>query len=313
MASPLGDPLTIQTDQRRISCSTTPPEVDSSRYAGSWFMLLRLQFLSLAVALLTATCVPRGNARAEGLIVPHPDDSSRKVEYFIEQPSGAGPWPAVVFVHGHQESSRRGGKDFVKWGVLDRFAKRGYLAVAISQPGYGDSSGPADFCGTFTQRAVLGVIEKLKSEGLLIRNRIVIEGISRGAIVASLVAAHDPSIAGIVLISGLYDLNDFVENAKSAAAALIARSIKDETGGGAAALQARSALNFVRKIKASALIINGARDDRTDATQARRLAGEMSAHGGKARAIIYPAYGHQIPVDIRDKEIDPFIENVLRK
>lgn len=49
----------------------------------------------------------------------------------------------------------------------------------------------------------------------MITNRVVIEGISRGAIVASLVAAHDPSIAGIVLIAGLYDLHEFVNNAKS--------------------------------------------------------------------------------------------------
>ena len=35
--------------------------------------------------------------------------------------------------------------------------------------------------------------------------------------------------------------------------------------------------------------------------------------GGKARAIIYPDYGHQIPIEIRDKEIDPFIDGLLGK
>lgn len=88
---------------------------------------------------------------------------------------------------------------------------------------------------------------------------------------------------------------------------------KTKLVGETAALQARSALNFARNIKASSLILNGARDDRTDATQAQRLAAEISAYGGKARAIIYPAYGHHIPVGVPDKEIDPFIDNVLRK
>jgi len=31
------------------------------------------------------------------------------------------------------------------------------------------------------------------------------------------------------------------------------------------------------------------------------------------RTIIYPDYGHQIPVEVRDKVIDPFIDGVLAK
>lgn len=32
-----------------------------------------------------------------------------------------------------------------------------------------------------------------------------------------------------------------------------------------------------------------------------------------ARAIIYPSFGHCIPVEVRDKVIDPFIDEVLQK
>src|SRR5262249_24918874 len=152
----------------------------------------------------------RGNARAGARFIPHPDDSSKRVEYFLKQPAGSGPWPAVIFLHGHHEGARPGGRDFVKWGVLDRFAGRGYLAGGVSQPGYGNSTGPADFCGTFTQHAVSGVIAKLRADGYVSPGRIVIEGISRGALVAGLIAASDASVAGIVLISGLYDLPGFV-------------------------------------------------------------------------------------------------------
>jgi dipeptidyl aminopeptidase/acylaminoacyl peptidase len=269
--------------------------------------------LLMALALIVAACSPRGSRHAQALTIPHPDDSRKRVEYFLERPAGNGPWPAVVFVHGHQEWPRSGGQDFVKWGVLNRVAKRGYLAVAVSQPGYGESTGSPDFCGPFTQHAISGVIRKLRQEGDATPNKIVIEGISRGAIVASLVAAHDVSIAGIVLISGLYDLTTFIANPKSAEAKLIARSMVDETGGGSDALRARSALNFAGDIKASVLIMNGAQDNRTDPAQARRLADEITSHGGKARAIIYPGYGHQIPVNVRDKEIDPFIDTTLGK
>lgn len=269
--------------------------------------------LPVVIALSALACSRKGSARAESLFIPHPDDSSRSVEYFFEKPAGGGPWPSVVLVHGHQEWPRSGGRDFVNWGVLDHFAKRGYLAVAISQPGYGGSSGPADFCGPFTQHAVSGVIAKLRGNGYLSPDKVVIEGISRGALVAGLIAAHDPSIAGIVLISGVYDLPQFVKDSKSTAAMLIAKSIVEETGGGNEALRVRSLLYVAGSVKARVLIMNGAQDDRTEPSQARRLADEIKSHGGSARAIIYPSYGHQIPVAARDKDIDPFIDSVLSK
>ena len=270
----------------------------------------RLSLLMLAGLI---ACSGHNVAGAQALSVPHPDDSTKKVEYFLEKPKGNGPWPTVIFLHGHQEPPRMGGKDFVRWGVLEQFAGRGYLAVAISQPGYGNSTGPADFGGPFSQHAVAAVIARLRAEGYVKENRILIQGISRGALVAGLVAAHDPSIRGIVLISGLYDLPAYAEHATSPMAVSIVDSMKMETGGTPDALKARSLLFHAQDIKAQTLILNGAKDDRTDPEQARRLAEIINAHGGHARAIIYPEYGHQIPVEARGKDVDPFIEEVLNK
>jgi dipeptidyl aminopeptidase/acylaminoacyl peptidase len=271
------------------------------------------RFLLLFMLGLLA-CSSRKSARAETLSIPHPDDASKSVEYFLEKPSTLGPWPAIIFLHGHQDwPFQPGGKDFVKWGVLDEFAKRGYLAVAVSQPGYGNSTGPADFCGPFTQHAVSGVIAKLRSQGYISGNKILIQGVSRGALVAGLVAAHDRSIAGVVLISGLYDLPDYFAHATSREARLTLYSLRKETGGGDDALRARSLLYSAQNIQAAVLVMNGANDDRTDPDQARRLAEVINSHGGKARAIIYPKFGHQIPVDVRNKDIDPFIDSILRR
>jgi len=257
------------------------------------------------------TCSGHKIAKAQTLSISHPDDPAKKVEYFLEKPKSNGPWPTIVFLHGHQEWPRAGGKDFVKWGVLDEFAGRGYLAVAISQPGYGGSTGPADFCGPLTQHAVAAVIAKLHADGYVKDNRILIQGVSRGTLVAGMVAAHDPSIRGIVLISGLYDLPVYAGHAKSAMAVSIVDSMKAETGGTAEALKARSLLYYAQDVKAETLILNGAKDDRTDPDQARRVAEIINAHGGHARAIVYPEFGHQIPIEVRSKDVDPFIDRVL--
>jgi hypothetical protein len=43
------------------------------------------------------------------------------------------------------------------------------------------------------------------------------------------------------------------------------------------------------------------------------LAEEINRYGGNARAVIYQDYGHQIPVEVRNIEIDPFIADIWEK
>ena len=267
--------------------------------------------LGLIVGLAVAGYMPAKSVSAE--TIDHPYKQGAKVEYFIRKPDGVGPWPTIIFLHGYQAfPNRPGGKAFVDWGVLDRFAKRGYLAVSVSLPGFGGSSGPADFAGPFTQHAVEAVLAKLETEMQVAPNRVLIEGISLGAVTAALTASHNDHIAGLVLISGLYDLPTFLAHPKSAGAMSVKAAAFAQTGGSDRALRSRSALFLASKIGANTLILNGRRDDRTDANQAALFAHAINASGGHARAYIYPQFGHAIPVRARDAEVDAFIDVALR-
>lgn len=219
--------------------------------------------------------------------ITHPNDASKKVEYYIRKPIGKGPFPAIIFIHGHQSGLKPGGKDFVKWGVLDHFSDQGFIAVAISQPGYGASDGPPDYCGTFTQNAVIGVIEKLENEEIIKPNQIIIEGISRGAIVAGLVAAKKQTIKGIILISGVFDFIKYQDAKTDVSKRSIINSIKEEIGHSEDSLISRSLINFAANIKASTLILNGENDEKTIPVQAQELAHKINEYGGHASFVIF--------------------------
>ncbi len=271
----------------------------------------RIRQIAFCIVLLLVGCSRPALARAE--TIAHPDNGAARVEYFVSRPSDDGPRPTIIFLHGYQSpDARLGGKVFVNWGVLDRFAKKGYVAASVSLPGYGGSSGPEDFAGPFTQHAVEAVIKTLVAEGYTSRDKVLIQGVSLGAVTAALVGAHDPDVAGLVLISGLYDFPAYLDHPPSLGALGVKTRFVTQTGGGEDALRSRSALPLAPDIKASTLILNGAQDDRTDPDQARRFAQAILAHGGRARVHIYEQFGHEIPVKAREPEIDAFVDETLK-
>jgi dipeptidyl aminopeptidase/acylaminoacyl peptidase len=139
-------------------------------------------------------------------LLPHSKESNKKVELFWTKPKGDGTYPAILSIHGHQEQVRDGCESYVMRGRLGMMAALGYVAAAVSQPGYGFSDGPPDFCGPFTQDAVLVAIEFLRNKNFVNPNKVVLFGYSRGAIVTSMVATEDQNLAAVILGAGAYDL-----------------------------------------------------------------------------------------------------------
>jgi dipeptidyl aminopeptidase/acylaminoacyl peptidase len=241
-------------------------------------------------------------------LLPHSQDSNKKVELFWTQPVGEGPYPTVLFIHGHQEQPRNGGEAFVTAGRLGIMASQGYGAASLSQPGYGHSDGPPDYCGPFTQEAVVVALAFLRKQPFVNPTKVALYGASRGAIVASMVATRDPQLAAVVLAAGAYDMASLYPTGIRG----IDANIRREAGTSAEAFRARSAMYHADKIKVPVLLLHGARDERIPVRQAEAFAEQLQAHGVAVTLKIFPNTTHRIPIDEQYQDIYPFLDRSLR-
>jgi dipeptidyl aminopeptidase/acylaminoacyl peptidase len=241
-------------------------------------------------------------------LLPHSQDARKRVELFWTRPAGDGPYPVLLLVHGHQEQLRNGGEAFVRTGRLGVIAARGYVAAALSQPGYGDSDGPPDYCGPFTQDATMVAIDFLRRQPFVDSKRVALYGYSRGAIVASMVATRDPRLAAVVLGAGAYDFFSWYPTPLPG----IDANIRLETGASTEAFRARSAIYHAEQIRAPVLLLHGAQDERIPVQQAEAFAEKLRASGVAVTLKIFPSARHGIAIDEQYREIYPFLEQALR-
>jgi dipeptidyl aminopeptidase/acylaminoacyl peptidase len=251
--------------------------------------------------------VDRRGVVVQRVFLPHSNASDKKVELLWTHPAGDGPWPAVLFIHGHQEV-RDGAEAYVKTGQLGAMAHRGYVAAAISQPGYGHSDGPADFCGPFTQDAVLTAIAFLRKQAFVNPKKTALYGYSRGAIVASMVATQDQTLAAVILGGGAYDFFKWYPTPLRG----IDTNIQFESGLSDEAFKARSAMYHAEKIKSPILLLHGTSDERVPVRQAEAFAAKLEANHIPLRIKLFPGAGHRIPLREQYREIYPFLKEFLR-
>lgn len=245
-------------------------------------------------------------------LISHAPGSKKKIEFFWAKPEGSGPWPAIVFVHGSQGNQvreRSGGEMYVRYGRLRRMVRRGYVAAAVSQPGYGNSDGPPDFCGPFSQEAVLKSINWLRNKTFVNAGKVGLYGYSRGAITASMVATKDNKLAAVVLGGGIYDFNKWYPTGFAG----IDYNIETEAGTSKSDFAARSAIMHTTKIKAPVLLLHGKHDDRIRLELVQEFATKLRATNPVVKLKVFPDAGHGIPPRKLYREIYPFLAKHLQR
>jgi dienelactone hydrolase len=154
-------------------------------------------FLSLITAI--------GSARAEGdkVTIPlisdgKPDQATTSVTGYVFRPAGAGPFPAVILLHGCEglgwRTARQAGWQFLS-GRAERLVGLGYLALVLDSF---EPRGVREACGkpltvSPDRRAwdALSAVRFLVNQGDVDPARVVLEGRSHGGVVVLVALERD--------------------------------------------------------------------------------------------------------------------------
>ncbi len=232
-----------------------------------------------------------------------PQGDGTAVELLQASAIGTAPTGAILLVHGNQGGRRLGASEFVDSGGLTRFSSRlNIVTAAVSQPGFG----PADFCGSRTQQAIIAAVAFLREHPAIDPDRIVLYGNSRGAVAAAMVAAQLSDLRAVVLASGVYDLKSVFDNAPME----IRKAIELEAGLSSEAFKARSALHHVGNIRSEILLLHGRHDDRAPVSQAEAFYEALSDADVPVDLKVFDC-GHRIPRDESQRVLGPFLQRIF--
>lgn len=177
--------------------------------------------------------------------------------------------PLLVFLRGGlQQEDRLRFADLVE---LAYFAERGYLVVA---PEY-RSNGARDELGGAENTAVRDRLDEVLALDDADSDRIVLLGVSRGAVNAFQLARERPEIRAVAALGGMVDVPATLA-ARPELVAELQAAIPDFERQREAALAARSAITWAKTLAIPTLLVHGERDLLVDVAQARAFA---SLHG----------------------------------
>ncbi|MES2527157.1 MAG: alpha/beta fold hydrolase [Bdellovibrionota bacterium] len=237
-----------------------------------------------------------------------------KVEIYWQRPDGTGPFPALILVHGHQGHNKVGAENIAMSGYFPEILKKGFVAIAVSQSGYGKTEGAPDNCGETSQEALKAAIQFARQQKFIVGSKIALAGSSMGASLSALIASQDEKLAGAIVSSGIYDQKE----------ALLKLGFYARLNGEFSPLQdelqnetqnrydIRSALSHAEKIKIPLLIMTGLGDQIAPPDQSLALHKKIQASGGKSRLVIFPFAGHSIHPGLMGPEINKFLEEIVR-
>jgi dipeptidyl aminopeptidase/acylaminoacyl peptidase len=207
-----------------------------------------------------------------------------EVEAVLTLPEGAGPHPGIVLVPGYLRTA------YDMLPVAIAMARAGFATVAVSQPGFGGSTGPADFVGPRTFAALRAAAERFAAEPFVDRARLGVYGYSRGGLAAAQLASRTDLFRAAVFGGGIYDFSA----AYAQVSANIALNMIAEAGNSEEAIRFRSPIHDMAGLDGPVLIVHGEADARASPEQARALDRRLTELGRAHELLLIPAGEHAL-------------------
>jgi dipeptidyl aminopeptidase/acylaminoacyl peptidase len=230
----------------------------------------------------------------------YPSAGSRAEAYLV-RPRGAGPFPLIIFLHGH---SAYGLGAIRLLPAAELFAREVcYAGLAISLPGYGGTEVGGGPLAETTRSVVLDAIAQAKKLPWIDAERLYIYGFSRGAVVATALVHQIEGLKGAMLHSGAYDLTKLYQDTSS----FWLRQLLNP--GGEEQPRFHDLLSEMSGWRFSTLVLHGRRDSLVPFSQALLLRDRLASLGKPHRLVAFPEHGHRLPVrDVKEQAVRFLIE-----
>ncbi|HEY7786485.1 MAG TPA: prolyl oligopeptidase family serine peptidase [Pyrinomonadaceae bacterium] len=211
-------------------------------------------------------------------------------------------FPGVLLIPGYQRTAR----DLISLGIA--LAREGFASLAVTQPGFGRSTGKADYVGPATIKALSEGYERLKRETYVDQTKLGIYGYSRGGMAASLLAVQLDDVRAVVLGAGIYDFKRAYDEMTIEG---IKRNMLAETGMTLEAVKVRSSILQMKKLKCPVLILHGEKDVNVPVSQAKLLSETLTSLKKDFELKLYPDKDHSIGPDATTSTIDFFKRKLM--
>jgi dipeptidyl aminopeptidase/acylaminoacyl peptidase len=240
----------------------------------------------------------RGRPMVAGEVVHIPSYDRLPVPAFLYRPAGAGPFPAVIDVHGGPTAQSR--REF---GVMRQYlVSKGYVVLVPNvrgSTGYGKTYAKLDNLdlGGGPLKDVVACKRWLVQHALVDLKRVVVMGGSYGGYMALAAAAFTPDeFAALIDFFGVSDLKTLVESFPAywaSFATYIYQKFGDPKNPAHAKYQyERSPLNFVDQIVRPILIVQGDKDARVQKSQSDRMVARLRARKTPVHYLVLAGEGH---------------------
>jgi dipeptidyl aminopeptidase/acylaminoacyl peptidase len=219
-----------------------------------------------------------------------------EVPAFIHRPSGEGPHPVIVSIHGGPEAQARPGfsSTFQYW--LQELGAAVVVPNVRGSAGYGNEYVNLDnvFLRENSVRDIGALLDWIATQPDLDENRVVVYGGSYGGymVLASLVHYSD-RLAGGINIVGISNFVTFLENTAGYRQDLRRAEYGDERDPEVREfLESISPANHAHRITAPLFIIQGANDPRVPLSEAEQILAAVREAGGDPWYLVAMDEGH---------------------